>query len=293
MAEVTQVTTPDGRILEVHAAGDPAGRAVVAHHGTPGSGVIYSRDADLAADRGLRLISYDRPGYGGSDRHHGRSIADAAADVAAILDALGVDRFATWGASGGGPHALACAALLGDRCVAAHSVAGIAPYGGDGLDYFAGMAQDNVAEFGAALQGEAAMAAFLVEPVTSLREIRGEDVVPALGDLLPPADAALAGGGLIDWLADSIRHGLAAGAQGWLDDDLAFVAGWGFEPGGSSAHVAIWHGEQDLMVPVGHGRWLGEHVRGAELHLCPDDGHLSLGETQMPLIYDAMARYTF
>src|SRR4051812_8415873 len=123
MADTAAVTTPDGRTLAVHLAGDPGGRAVVVHHGTPGAGPLYVRHAEAAAARGLRLIGYDRPGYGGSDRHHGRAVADAAADVAAILDALGVQRFATLGASGGGPHALACATLLADRCAVAITVA--------------------------------------------------------------------------------------------------------------------------------------------------------------------------
>src|SRR3954471_23462564 len=138
MARTTHVATPDGRTLEVHDGGDPAGRVVVSHHGTPGSGVPYERGEALAAERGLRLIGYDRPGYGGSDRHHGRAVADAAADVAAILDAPGGQRFAPLAASGGGPHALACATLLADRCAVAITVAGVAPFSADGLDWSAG-----------------------------------------------------------------------------------------------------------------------------------------------------------
>src|SRR4051794_29563149 len=133
MAGTASVTTSEGRTLAIHLAGDPRGRAVVVHHGTPGAGPLYRRHAEAAAARGLRLIGYDRPGYGGSGRHHGRAVADAAADVAAILDALGVERFATWGASGGGPHALACAAPPGGRCAGGGTGPGAAPVSAQGL----------------------------------------------------------------------------------------------------------------------------------------------------------------
>src|SRR3954471_22814819 len=141
-----EIATPDGRTLHVHEAGDPGGRAVVTHHGTPSSGGHYTPHAADAAQRGLRLIGYDRPGYGGSTPHRGRTVADAARDVATILDALGVERFATWGQSGGGPHVLACAALLPDRCAAAASLAGVAPYDAQGLDWLAGQGEMNLAE---------------------------------------------------------------------------------------------------------------------------------------------------
>src|SRR3954451_631593 len=133
------VRTSDGRTLEVREVGDPDGPAIVAHHGSPGAGTFFRAEVDSARRRGLRLISYDRPGFGGSTPNPGRSVADAATDVGAILDALGVDRFATYGASGGGPHALACAALLPGRCLAAATIAGLAPYDAAGLDWMAGM----------------------------------------------------------------------------------------------------------------------------------------------------------
>jgi pimeloyl-ACP methyl ester carboxylesterase len=141
------VQGPDGRTLAVEEAGDPAGRPVLIHNGTPNSRLIYAPvDADAKA-RGLRLISYDRPGYGGSSPHPGRTVADCAADVRAICATLGIDRLATWGISGGGPHVLACAALLPDLVVAAASLASPAPRGAEGLDWFAGMGQDNVDDF--------------------------------------------------------------------------------------------------------------------------------------------------
>jgi pimeloyl-ACP methyl ester carboxylesterase len=293
MPDATQVTAPDGRALEVHLAGDPGGRAVVVHHGTPGSGSLYARHAEHAAACGLRLIGYDRPGYGGSDRHHGRAVADAAGDVAAILDALGVERFATWGASGGGPHALACAALLADRCAVAVTIAGVAPRDAPGLDWPAGMGEDNVAEFAAAEAGEEALAAFLRPALPGLREIRTADLVGAMRSLLSEVDAAALTDALGDHVAGQFRHGLEPGAAGWIDDDLAFTRDWGFALDDVAAPVVVWQGEHDLMVPAAHGRWLGEHVPGAELRLSDADGHISLLETRMPAILAAISRYTF
>jgi pimeloyl-ACP methyl ester carboxylesterase len=294
MAESTlRVTTPDGRTLEVHEAGAPDGRAVVVHHGTPGAGPLYAGHAAVAEALGLRLIGYDRPGYGGSDRHPGRSVADAAADVAAILDAAGVDRFATWGASGGGPHALACGALLDDRCAVVVTVAGVAPREAAGLAWDAGMGEDNVAEFAAAGAGEEALAAFLEPQLPQLRAARAEDLVPALRSVLSDVDAAAVTAELGEYLAEQFRHGLAAGAGGWLDDDLAFVRPWGFALDDLAVPVTIWQGRHDLMVPPAHGEWLGEHVAGARLRFEETEGHVSLLETRMPAILAELARYTF
>src|ERR1043166_5769481 len=103
------VRAPDGRNIEVHEEGDPAGLPVIVHHGTPMSGIAYEPHAVLACEQGIRLVGYDRPGYAGSSRRRGRLVADCVDDVHAIADALEIDRFATWGISGGGPHALACA----------------------------------------------------------------------------------------------------------------------------------------------------------------------------------------
>jgi len=143
----------NGRTLAVLEAGDESGRAVVAVHGTPGSGLLWRGLVEDAEARGMRLLAYDRPGYGRSDPHPGRTVADAAGDVAAMADALGFDRFAVEGGSGGGPHTLACAALLPDRVVAAASLAGVAPYPAEGLDWLDGMGQDNLDEFAATLAG--------------------------------------------------------------------------------------------------------------------------------------------
>src|SRR6516164_5833556 len=141
------VRTPDGRTLAVEDNGDPAGPVVLVHNGTPNSRHLYPPNVADAAARGLRLIGYDRPGYGGSTPQPGRSVADCAADVRAICAEFGIDRLAMWGISGGGPHMLACAALLPDLVTAAASLASLAPLDAEGLDWFDGMGQDNVDDF--------------------------------------------------------------------------------------------------------------------------------------------------
>src|SRR4051794_23110929 len=161
------LTTPHGRRLTYTVTGPPDALPVVVHHGTPGSAHPSQSWLRAAAAHDLRLVTYERGGYGTSERNPGRVVADCAAEVALILDAIGAEVCLTEGRSGGGPHALACAALLPDRVLAAASVAGVAPYDPDGVygmrlaDWLAGMGQDNIEEFGLALQGEAAVRPFM------------------------------------------------------------------------------------------------------------------------------------
>ena len=270
------VEGPGGRTLRVLEDGDPGGVPVIAHHGTPGSRLLYRRWVEDASERGIRLIAYDRPGYGGSDRHAGRSVADVAADVAAIADALGIDRFLTQGRSGGGPHALACAALLGDRVAAAATLASVAPYDADGLDFLAGMGEDNVEELGAAVEGAGALMPWLEAVAPKLLEADPDELAEGLKSLLSPPDVAVINGGLAAELIAGTGEGIRARLDGWLDDDLAFVKPWGFDLGSISVPVQVWQGRQDLMVPAAHGDWLGEHIPGADVRFSGDDGHLSL-----------------
>src|SRR3954447_14935280 len=155
------VTTPDGRTLTVREGGDPHGFPVLSMSGTPGSSMLYEPHVRDASERGIRLFSYDRPGYGASTRQEGRRVADCAADIAAVCDALGVERFCVWGISGGGPHALAAAALLPDRVVAGAALASLAPYDAEGLDFFEGMGEQNVEELAVIFEGEEAHRAMI------------------------------------------------------------------------------------------------------------------------------------
>jgi pimeloyl-ACP methyl ester carboxylesterase len=277
---------PDGRKLEVLLGGDPQGFPLVMHHGTPGSMTAFADWHTECRDRGLRLICASRPGYAGSSRLAGRSVAQVASDVAAILDALGHDRFLTAGKSGGGPHALACAALLPGRCVAAATLAGVGAYAAENLDFLDGMGPENVAEFGAAIEGEAALRRWMGEHGEALRQVTGETIVRALGGLVPEPDKAVLVGGYAERLARVCRRSLEPGFDGWVDDDLAFARPWGFRLEDIRAPIGVWQGELDLMVPFAHGRWLVECIPGATGHLVPGHGHFSLVVRYRPEILD-------
>ena len=267
------VTTPDGRTLRVHLGGDENGIPVVAHHGTPGAGTLYEPLSEDARRRGICLIGYDRPGYGGSTRHPGRTIGDCVADVRAIAAALGVERIATWGVSGGGPHALACAALAPDLVAASACVAGITPYFGE--SFFDGMSDENVHEFRLALEGETAVREYTSSLGTAM--LAGlDELKEGLGSLLAPVDAAALNGPLGTYFGENLRDAIEGGVDGWVDDDLAFAGDWGFDPARPQAPVLILYGALDAFVPRSHFDWLAAHVEGAEVRLEPEHGHLSL-----------------
>jgi pimeloyl-ACP methyl ester carboxylesterase len=247
------------------------------HHGTPGERSQYPPFAEAAAARGLRYVSYSRPGYGGSSRLPDRVVADCAADTAAILAHLGAESCYTLGASGGGPHALACAALLADRGVlACATVAGVGPFGAAGLDFLEGMGRENHEEFGAALAGPAELQAYLEQEARAFAGVTGEQVAAALGDLVSAVDVAALTGDFAAYVAASFRQALADGIWGWLDDDLAFTRPWGFDLGSIDVPVVVWQGEQDRMVPFAHGRWLAAHLPTARAKLLAEEGHLSI-----------------
>lgn len=268
----------DGRDLEVRVGGDPDGFPWLFHGGTPSAAVDSDFLERAARAAGLRLITYSRPGYGRSTpRPWPRPrIADDLADSVVVLDALDVDDFVTLGWSGGGPRALACAALLPRRCRAAASLAGVAPADAPDLDFTAGMGPENVAEFAAAAAGPEAYGRFLDEPVAAMRQVTGDEVAASLGELITPVDAAALTGELADWLARSFRHAAAQGVIGWREDGIAIVGPWEFSLDQVRVPISIWQGGQDAMVPFSHGVWLADHVPGARAHLDDEEGHLSL-----------------
>jgi pimeloyl-ACP methyl ester carboxylesterase len=280
------VRTPDGRTLAVREAGDGSGRAIVTHHGTPGAGHLYRSEIESAERHGLRLITYDRPGYGGSTPHPGRRVADAAADVAAILDALGIERFATYGTSGGGPHALACAALLHGRCAAAATIAGVGPADAPDLDFMAGMGEGNIAEFGSAREGREQLVAYCRADAEGMAAVGPEEFADAIRPHLSEVDVEVLTGEFAAFLHGEIIAGLEPGVEGWVDDDYAFLAPWGFDVAAIHVRVLAWQGEQDLMVPSDHGRWLREHVAGADGRLSPEEGHLTLFVNRIGDVHD-------
>jgi pimeloyl-ACP methyl ester carboxylesterase len=285
------VTTPDGRTLEVHEDGDPQGLPVLVHHGTPMSGLQYRAHAELASEQGIRLLGYDRPGYGGSTRAPGRRVAACVADVHAIADALDLDRFASWGISGGGPHVLACAALCDARLTAVASLASVAPYEAEGLDWLDGMGEANHVEFGLTLEGEDALRPYAEEHAQH-HTGTVEEMVEALSTLLGEADRTVLTGALAAYFLESDRHAFENGVDGWIDDDLAFAAPWGFDVAAVTRPVLILHGEDDSFVPVSHGHWLAARIRGAETRIDPADGHLTLLERRLPEVHEWLLQHS-
>lgn len=283
------VTTPDGRTLEVLVTGPDDGLPLVYHSGTPSAAVPWPALDRVAQAQNVRAVTWSRPGYAGSTEQPGRSVADVAADTVTVLDFLRVDEFVTLGWSGGGPHALACAALLPRRCLAAATLAGVAPYDADGLDFLAGMGEENVLEFGAALEGRETLEAALSEMSSGLTSVTPDQVAESFGGLVSEVDKQALHGELPEYVAASLAASGSTGIAGWRDDDLAFTRPWGFGVDDIAVPVALWQGGADRMVPFSHGRWLAAHVPGAQAHLLEDEGHLSLVLRLVEVVADLTA----
>ena len=290
-AQTRVVRTEDGRELCVEVAGRASERTILIHWGTPNSRHLFDPWVDDAAARGIRLICYDRPGYGGSTPQPGRSVADGAADVREVAADLGIERLAMWGFSGGGPYTLACAALLPGLVAAAAVVGSTAPWGAPGLDYFSGMGDANVED----------MQLYLSDPEASRKKIRQDweetiSVTPAqlaesMKTLLSDVDAAVLTGEFARYMVRCIQDGLAPGEQGWWDEGVADFSPWGFELESIRVPVQVWHGRRDRFVPYQHGQWLAEHVPGAEPHLSDSDGHLTLLVERFVDVHEWLARH--
>jgi pimeloyl-ACP methyl ester carboxylesterase len=265
----------DGRVLRYQIAGTAHGDAVFLLHGALGSRLVHNSLSAAASDADIRLVSYDRPGYGGSTPQPGRTVA-AAADVAAIADQLDVDRLAVWGQSGGGPFALACAALLPDRVAAAAAVAPLAPYQAPALDWFAGMADDVAQMHRLAVAGRDALQQAMPQLADVLTSADLARFVEFSSPTLPAPDQAILKTDAAAYLFANLREGLAPGAEGGIEDELALVAPWEIDLAGVRVPVSLWSGEQDTDTPARHARWLATAIPGAQLRLFPEEGHLSL-----------------
>jgi pimeloyl-ACP methyl ester carboxylesterase len=287
-AGVTLIDLPDGRSLDIQVSGPPAGVPLLFHHGTPGSLTPLRAMARAAHARGLRLVTYSRAGYGASDRHPGRSVADVAPSMAAVLDHLGAQRCLVAGWSGGGPHALATGALLGERVAGVLVIAGVAPYAAVGLEFLAGMGESNVEEFGAAVAGNAALGSFLEQEARGLRATDGPGLIAALSSLLPAVDRAVVTDEFGADLAAGFHEGLRTGAVGWLDDDLAFTRPWGFDVTDVRVPTFLWQGDADLMVPFAHGQWLAAALPAVTAHLLAGEGHLSIAVGKIEQMLDEL-----
>jgi pimeloyl-ACP methyl ester carboxylesterase len=259
-----EIITPDGRTLAVEEWGVPDGTPVLYAHGTPMSRLARYPDESLFTELGIRLITYDRPGFGCSTPNTGRRVAGAAADVAVIADALGLQRFPIFGVSGGGPHALAFAAACPDRVTRVATLASTAPCDADGLDWTAGMMDSNQASAAAARRGRAALEAHMANE-------QSED----LNSLLPAAEQAVLSRPEVQrMLSAAFAEALRPGLAGWVDDELALYGlPWGFDPASITVPVQLWHGELDTVVPVSHSAWLEDRIPGATLTRGPGASH--------------------
>jgi len=270
------VTAGDGRDIEVVTFGDPQGPTVVFHHGTPGCASTARAFETFALDAGLFVLCASRPGYGNSTALPGRNVAAVVEDVTAVLDAWGRNEYIAVGWSGGGPHALACAALDAPRCVAAWSLAGVAPYGA-GFDWTEGMGPENVEEFELSVAGGPDYQAFLDEVVQLHSHATAENYINLFGALISHADlVALAPESVRAAMAASDRHAFAHGVAGYRDDDRVFVSPWGFDVTSIDVPIAIWFGDDDLMVPPTHGRWLAANIPTATEVFHPGHGHFDM-----------------
>jgi pimeloyl-ACP methyl ester carboxylesterase len=267
------VRSKDGRALTFESWGAPNGVPVFLMHGTPGSRKGPHPRHSVLYKMGIRLIAYDRPGYGGSDPLADRAVAHAAADVAAIADHLGLDEFAVVGRSGGAPHALACAALLPERVTRSAVLVSLAPRDAEGLDWYAGMTPSNVAEYRSAEAGYQVLA----DSISTYADRIREDPFSALpfdADDLPAADRkVVSDAGIRTMLVDNFTEALKESYTGWIDDALSFTAPWGFRVQEIRPPVLLWHGELDVFSPVAHTRWLAAHIPDASLILDGNSAH--------------------
>jgi len=287
-APTTTVFTADGRSLDLYMAGPPDGDVLLFHSGTPSVPLPYGPSIDLMTERGLRYVAFSRAGYGSSTRRPGRSVADVVDDARVVLDHVGAERAVTIGWSGGGPHALACAALMPDRIRAVATLASVAPYSADGLDYLAGMGDENLEEFNASLEGPEALIVFKERNWPIFRDVTPEQVAEAFGDLVDDVDRGSLTGAFADYVAACFREALRESYWGWFDDDMAMIRPWGFDLGSIGVPVHVWQGRHDRMVPFAHGEWLAAHIPTAIPHLFDELGHLTIVLDSMGSVLDAL-----
>ena len=275
-SEAQTVAAADGRTLAIAECGDPDAFPVFLLHGTPGSRFAGQGDASVYADAGARVITYDRPGYGGSDRFRGRRVVDSVADVAAIADSLGIERFGVTGGSWGGPHSLAVAARLPERVTRAACVVGVAPFDMPGFDWFAGMDAVNIEEIRWALEGEDVLARELERMTTAWLKRLADDPSKAGEVEFSEADrAVMANPERQEMVRRMLNEAFRQGVWGYVDDALSLIQPWGFDVAEIRVPTRIDYGLTDVLVPHQHGEWLVHNVPNAEVVIDEQGGHFS------------------
>lgn len=285
-------TTKDGNRIDYFDSKQGDG-LLIYHHGTPAAGPMDDFIVDTASKNNLRVVELVRPGYGNSTRIKGRNVAQIADIAMELADHLGHDKFVSMGWSGGGPHVLATVAHKSNRCLAGVCIAGVAPFEAEGLDFLANMGEDNIVEFGAALESEEALSNFMDSAYRVLKDVQGPDVIDAMASLLPPADREILTGDYADHEAMVFRWAISTGTDGWFDDDIAFTRPWGFDLKDVKHPVSIWQGSEDLMVPTAHGQWLTKHVPNSSAHMLDGHGHLSIGKVACEVGFAKLAEELF
>lgn len=274
----------DGRNLNLLVGDGGSQNVVVFHHGTPSCSLIWKSWVGKLEKAGIRAIAYSRAGYYTSDRKIGRNVVSIIADIAEVIDHFSVDSFVSVGWSGGGPHALASA--LDPRCKSVVILAGVGMYGQADLDFLDGMGQENIDEFGIAIAGETPLNAWMEANGSAYRTITGEELRNSISSLFSKSDiATMQDTGFSDDLAENFRSSLEKGYSGWIDDDIAFTKDWGFSLDQVKIPVAIFQGDEDLMVPGAHGRWLHKHLPHSTLRLLKGEGHLSFFSSSQDEIF--------
>ncbi|HEV2449645.1 MAG TPA: alpha/beta fold hydrolase [Thermoplasmata archaeon] len=282
----SKVKLADGRQVMVLEAGEPSGLPVFVLHGSPGARLLYEPHIRDAARKGIRLIGHDRAGYGGSTPQRGRRVLDEADDVGAIANHLGLERFGVWGYSGGGALALACAARHPRRVIGASSIAGVAPYPGEGFDWTAGMGASNVEDFRLLLADPVRWEAQNEQEAQALATVNEEGLRRRFATLLSATDRMRFQGELLAYFTRLFVEGVRAGGAGLRDDSLSQCRPWGFDLGSIRVPTQVWHGGQDHFVPFSHGEYLVRNIPGVEPHLDPAEGHLTLFDHAVPQVHD-------
>jgi pimeloyl-ACP methyl ester carboxylesterase len=271
------VEATDGRSIDVLVAGEGS-RVLIFHDGTPSAPVEFPQLWSAADTLDLRVVCWARGGYAGSTPKPGRSVADVVADADPVLAAIGAadQPRLVLGWSGGGPHALAHAAL-DPQCAAVSVIAGAGPFEEMSREeWTAGMGPENQVEFDAAMQGAEVLTESLAAFAEGMANVTPDGVVEGFGGLVDEVDAAaIRQPGVAEHYAEGLRMALSAGITGWRDDTLSFVKPWGFDLRTITTPVALWQGGHDLMVPPTHATRMAELIPTAQLHTDPDEGHLS------------------
>ncbi|MGN9911822.1 alpha/beta fold hydrolase [Phytohabitans sp. LJ34] len=270
---VSRIRTRDGRRLRVEVSGNPQGSPVFLLHGTPGSRVGPKPRASVLYRLGVRLVCYDRPGYGESDRSPERTVADAAQDIEVIADHLGIEQFAVVGRSGGGPHALAAAAFLPERVSRVAVLVGLAPANAYDLDWFHGMTDANFNAYTTAdVDGPKLVERLRLRADRARRD--PEHLVEVLRGQMTDPDLRVVGDIVIRrLLAETYAEAFRAGPYGWIDDVLALRSQWGFRPEHIRPPVLLWHGADDNFSPASHTRWLAARIPRAYAQVQAQTAH--------------------